>query len=675
MKFRNLIKSIFFVSALINLSPTGKATQFFTKNTENFSQSNNFNLVNNVFPKNINVSSNKLFQKYKNNYTNNSKDQVLQIHRNNSPLLLANVRYIKNEIDIQSDNQSEENNILKAEGNVLVTFKGNSLKTDRIIYDKSNETLKAEGNIKLILKEQVFRAEQIIYDFKSKKGKFIKVKGLIKTKSFINNLEFDSYNSNEKALILAKIGKDRVLHTPNGIDNWIFYTDELKVEDNKWTAQKAIFTNDLLETDQVKFKINKLKIISQKDQLKIKSSISYLILENKLSIPFWFGNRTLNKSKEGYFFDFNSKWYYGIDNLDRDGYFIGRKLNPISISNDFTIELEPQFLIQRSLQGYTKSFVNKNASITSDKAKRDTSFADYFALNTELRGKINDWDLKIDKKLYSFDSEKFLQALRFKVDLTKEIDFLNSKWDKTFFGSYRDSIWNGSIGESEIYLGIGSKLTKSNTWEVNGITKTENFTIGLGEFTGEGLNSENLLTSYKGSLFYSLDQKFPLNVKEAKTKFIDKSFNYIFEPIKKGIYINTQLSALYSFYDNSNHQEYFGFGAGPEIIFGDFKKRYLDYTKVKLLPFYRIKGGESIFKFDQISDRFTLDIAYDQQVYGPILLKTNATINLDGNSKNYGDFINSKISLNWKKRSYELGIFYQPHNQSGGINFALFGFE
>ncbi|MDC3148544.1 DUF3769 domain-containing protein [bacterium] len=37
--------------------------------------------------------------------------------------------------------------------------------------------------------------------------------------------------------------------------------------------------------------------------------------------------------------------------------------------------------------------------------------------------------------------------------------------------------------------------------------------------------------------------------------------------------------------------------------------------------------------------------------------------------------MDSKISLNWKKRSYEFGIFYQPHNQAGGISFELFGFK
>ena len=97
--------------------------------------------------------------------------------------------------------------------------------------------------------------------------------------------------------------------------------------------------------------------------------------------------------------------------------------------------------------------------------------------------------------------------------------------------------------------------------------------------------------------------------------------------------------------------------------------------KISFIPSYKLKSGDSVFKFDQNSDMFTLDLALDQQLYGPILLRSKATLNLDGNSKNYGDFVNSSFSINWKKRSYELGIFYQPHNQSGGINISLYGFE
>jgi len=73
--------------------------------------------------------------------------------------------------------------------------------------------------------------------------------------------------------------------------------------------------------------------------------------EEKISIPFWLGDRA---------FDFNNsqidnRWNIGYENLDKDGYFIGRKINSIDINDDFTLDLEPQFLIQRSLKGHTKS--------------------------------------------------------------------------------------------------------------------------------------------------------------------------------------------------------------------------------------------------------------------------------------------------------------------------------
>ena len=89
----------------------------------------------------------------------------------------------------------------------------------------------------------------------------------------------------------------------------------------------------------------------------------------------------------------------------------------------------------------------------------------------------------------------------------------------------------------------------------------------------------------------------------------------------------------------------------------------------------KFDNGESVFKFDQINEKFTLNISFDQQLFGPVILKSVGTLNLTHDLDSYGEFINSKISVNWKKRTYELGIFYQPHNQAGGIAFELFGFK
>ncbi len=671
MKISNLVKVIFFGSVLINLSPTGKATELFTNETRNSSQSNSINWVKIVVPKYTNSTQSLSFQKYIDNYPSNSKDKKLQTSRNESTLLSANSLDIKNELEIQSDIQSEENNILKAEGNVLVLYRGNILNTDSLVYDKAQKTIIAKGNISLSIGEQIFKMNRFQYDFNNEKGYLFEVKGLIKTDNLIDDLFSNFETSDIKNIeILKEMNKEKVLYTPNAVRNWVLITDKIEIDKEKWKSEKAFFTNDLLELKQVKIEINSLEAIPKKDELRFKSSLNRLILDEKISIPFWVGDRTLTNK-----LSYANKWNVGFDNTDKDGFFIGRKLNSINLFDQFIFDLEPQFLLQRSLKGNTKSFVNKGDSITGDKVKRETKLKDYFALNSQIKGKINNWKLETDQQISSFDSEKFSEALRFKSNLSKDISLFNSLWNKSFYGIYRERVWNGSIGETEIYWGYGSKLKKQNTWEVNGIKKTEILSFGFANIKGEALNNKNLVTSTKGNFFYLLDQKFPIIVDEPSNIFVDSSYRYIPKPIKRGLSLNTKLEFLYSFYDSGNNQKHVSLGAGPEIVFGNFQKKSFDYTKISVLPIYKIKSGDSVFKFDQISDKFTLDFTYDQQLYGPLILKSSAILNIDSDSKDYGDLINSKISLNWKKRSYELGIFYQPHNEAGGISFTLFGFK
>ena len=580
----------------------------------------------------------------------------------------------RQELIIQSDIQSEIKDVIYAEGNVNVSYRGKLLKADTLIYDKLNKKISAKGNIFLKLGDQIFKVAQLEYSFLSEKGYLLDVQGSINTNSLMDDLSsnFSVLDSN-KIENLLEFKKKKVFNTPSKVENWLFFTDKISIDGKKWESKKAVFSNDLLESKQVKLAINSLKVISEAEKLRFNSSINYLIFEEKVSIPFWLGDRTLTKSGE--FFDFENRWNLGYENLDKDGYFIGRKFNSIDISDDFVLDLEPQFLIQRSLKGYTNSFVKKDESITSDRVKRNTSFEDYFALKSQIKGTIKNWDLEIEKNLNSLDFDKFSDAFRFKTELSKEIDLLDSKWEKSFYGIYRERVWNGSLGEAEIYSGYGSKLQKENTWIFDGVKKKEFLSLGLANMTAEALNTKELLTNLKGNLFYSLDQKFPINVVDPKKKSVDISYNFIPEPITKGLSFNTRLEASYSFYENGHHQEYLGLGLGPELIFGNFKNKTFDFTRISLLPFYKLDSGQSVFKFDQNYENFTLDISFDQQLYGPILLKSFGTLNLTNDSDDYGDFIDSKFSLNWKKRSYEFGIFYQPHNQAGGISFSLYGFK
>ena len=655
-------KIIFFSFLFINFLQPSKSADFakISKNIKN--QNTKFFWQNILNKKNLSSTSESFKRKI-------FSENLLK--KNFDPFLVAKAKN-QQELVIQSDKQSEINDVIYAEGNVSVSFGGKLLRADNLIYDKSNKKIDATGNIVFVLGNQLFKVSKLEYSFISEKGYLLDVKGAINSKTLIDDLSSNfSVSDSKKLESLLELNKKEVLNTQSQVENWLFFTDKMTIDGNKWKSKKALFSNDLLESKQVKLAINSLEITSSPEELRFNSSINYLILEEKLSIPFWIGDRALDLNDS----EIDNRWNFGYENLDKDGYFIGRKFNSIDISDDFVLNLEPQFLIQRSLKGYTKSFVKKGDSITSDKVKRNISFEDYFALKSQIKGGINNWDLEIDKDLNSFDFNKFSNAFRLKAQLSKEINFFDSTWDKTYFGIYREKIWNGSLGQSEIYSGYGSRLEKENTWFVNEIKKTETLSLGLANLTADALDTNKLLTNLKGNLFYSLEQKFPISVQYPENKYIDISYRYTPEPINRGLSLNTKLEASFSFYENGNHQEYLGLGIGPELILGNFKNKTFDYTLISLFPFYKFDSGESVFKFDHNYEKFTLNIAFDQQLYGPLIIRSIGTLDFTDGSDDYGKFIDTKISLNWKRRSYEFGIFYKPHNQSGGISFELFGFR
>ncbi len=662
---------ILFLSAFNITSPAFTSTLVNSKII--YDNLDHFNLIDKV---NLTYSFEN-FQIFSKSLTSNEFANKLN-NENHSNIVyrenLENLKYINNELEIESNIQSEKDNILNAEGNVVVRYKGHVFIANSLTYDKNTKIGYAVGDIKARINNQLFFAEKISYDFHENKGILFKVKGFINTNNLLSDLDFTLSTTNpETKSIIKDLKKKRVLHTPGELTNWIFTAEELTIQDDMWVTDKAFFTNDLLDSSQIKLEFNKLEVYSNQKNIKLKSKINYLVLENKLRLPFWLGERTILKEKEEV--EVRNSWNIGYDSVDKDGFYLGRQFIPIELSKNTFWNLQPQFLLERSIKGYTKSFVKQDSRITSDRVKRDISLSDYFALNSEIKGTLDKWDFKIEKEINSFDMQKFHNAFRMKTEIIKKIKFLNSIFDNKFYGVYRERVWNGSIGESEIYGGYGWKLEKQKTSETDGIEKKETIGFGLGNFKAEELNTKDINKSIKGGIYYEVKQKFPILINKLSDNSIDKSFVYIPEPIKKGLFLKTKVSGLYNFYKYGKHQEYIGLGAGPELKLGNFKKNYFDYSRISLLPFYKFKSGQSVFKFDEINEKFTLNIAYDQHLLGPILIKTQGKLNLDSDSDDYGEFIESKISINWKKRSFELGFFYQPHNESGGLNFALFGFK
>ena len=124
-----------------------------------------------------------------------------------------------------------------------------------------------------------------------------------------SNFSLLDYQKLESAL---KLNREKVLNTPSKVENWLFFTDKISIDGQKWTSKKAFFSNDLLELKQVKLSINSLEVTPSSEELRFKSSLNYLILEDKISIPFWMGDRALNLNDS----ELENRWNFGYENLD-----------------------------------------------------------------------------------------------------------------------------------------------------------------------------------------------------------------------------------------------------------------------------------------------------------------------------------------------------------------------
>ena len=97
--------------------------------------------------------------------TNLENAKSKSIYNNDNKASDKNIISVVNELLIESRIQSEKDNILYANGDVVVKFKDNILKADKLTYNKNTKLAKAEGNIHLKINNQIFQADMVEYDF------------------------------------------------------------------------------------------------------------------------------------------------------------------------------------------------------------------------------------------------------------------------------------------------------------------------------------------------------------------------------------------------------------------------------------------------------------------------------------------------------------------------------
>ncbi len=619
------------------------------------------------------------------------------------PLLAENIeKNILDEtirgVEIISETQFQNKKSFIAEGNVTVIKNNMILKANKLEYEKTDKILKITGDINFKSDDQFIRSSRIEYDIKNNQGFIKDAYGTLnfntldnifsnkKSKNFNESFDLeDNSIRNVKLNKTTSLGVNEINFKDkksvglkldlNEMQNWRFASEKIEIKDDRWTAKKLYLTNDPFKNPQLVINNNKFSSYEDDGEILIKSKWSTIVLDNFIKIPT--GPRRYKVNKEN-----NYRWEIGYDKKNKDGLFISRNFNTILIDkNKTTLDLKKSFFLQRSLIGETESFSKKNEPTLGPKVKQEAKALDLFGLEAELNSEFLGFDFLANAEFNSLDLEKFKKIISASSELSKvlyEENTNNMQKQTTFsiFSKYRDKVWNGSLGEIEILGSLGSKIEKNNYWIKNNIRKSSTIALSYGNYkSGKRNETSQIIDRKRLNIFLERNHTYPIWSPEIKSKFISSEYKYTPTVINYGLNLFVQTKADFYRYDDGKYQNLYTLRTGPELTLGNFKKRFLDYSKFSIFSKTTISDGKSPFSFDQSNDLHAIEFKFEQQLVGPLTMKLSTDYNLDINSDKYRELHNNKIEIGWNRRAYNLSIYYREDSQTGGINFQIHGFN
>jgi len=157
-----------------------------------------------------------------------------------------------------------------------------------------------------------------------------------------------------------------------------------------------------------------------------------------------------------------------------------------------------------------------------------------------------------------------------------------------------------------------------------------------------------------------------------KDIYIDDSYKFVPSILKNELNLVSDLNLAINNYSDYGSQNLIKFSIGPALTIGNYRKNFLDYTSLGTFLEITSKSGSSPFKFDNVNDDLKLNLNLNQQIIKSLSLGISSYLNIDKNSAQYNKFINTKYSLNWHRRAYNLQVYFEQDTKNAGLNFNIF---
>ncbi|MEM1394484.1 MAG: DUF3769 domain-containing protein [Cyanobacteria bacterium P01_H01_bin.150] len=593
-------------------------------------------------------------------------------------------------IEILADRQiyDENRRVVTAEGNVIVRFNGSVVDADSLQVNIDNLVAVGEGNVAVTRGEQVLRGNRFTYNFIQDTGDLEGGSGEVNIAQAQEDLTFDSPNVAAGGVprrplsdrvrrnqpltgvgspggIGFEFGGGRARNLPSSstvtdggeVKRVRFQAARVDFYPRGWEAKDVTITNDPFSPPELELRADSVtlnQISPRTDKLRLRKP--RLVFDQGLALGIPGYTRTIDRTQRD---ATPAPISIGFDGDERGGLFLERSFKVLNTSG-VSWKVTPQFFAQQAVQ-------SNNEGVPA-------LFGLKSSLNANLSPRSN---LGARASLTSLDLDTFEDNLRASVRYNYLLGDNANPHRATLEYSYRDRLYNGSLGFQTVQSSFGGVITSPNI----PLGKTGlNLTYQAGaQRINANTDRQDLLDIDRSNNRISLGRLQAsarigggINLWQGKPLPATKNegLKYTANPVVPYVQAYGSVTGTGSFYSNGDSQNTLIGTVGLQGQFGHFSKKAFDYTGFNVSYSQGTNDGLSPFLFDRYADRKVLSAGITQQLYGPFRLGFQTTINLDTSERTSTDYI-----LEYSRRTYGISLRYNPVLELGGISFRISDFN
>lgn len=602
----------------------------------------------------------------------------------------GNVPALVGIIEVSSDRQEFDllRQIFTAEGNVVVRYQGGILDADKVQGNLATRVTVAEGDVAFRRGNQLLRGERLVYNFVQDTGSLERSRGEIFAPTSGVELTLDSETAWANPALVAdrplseRLLEDQPAQRVTGaagvtfavgggrsnvnlspvrsgrrgeINRIRFEAENLEFYPRGWTGTNVRLTNDPFSPPELEIRTPRAVLTRESPLRDVVNTVNpRIVFDQGFSLPLLQSRFVFDRTEQE-----PPIARFGYDDGDRGGLFIEAPLTYF-LGPKVKLNLTPQFFLQRAVfEGLRNP-------------------AELFGLRTILRANITERTVVVASViLKNFDfwdepDEKIRASLR-----AQQIIGTTYPHRLSIEYSFRDRLFNGSLGFQDIYKSWGAVLLSPNFILGNtGINL--NYQLGA-QYITANTDRLDLLPPIFTNVRTELG-RFQASASINRGIFLwrgkplpatpTEGLRYTPYPVIPFLQIVPIISGTTSFYTSGDYQNSLSFSIGLQGQFGQFSRPFLDYTAFNIRYTHTFLQGLSPFFFDRVIDDRVLSFGLAQQIYGPFRIGFQSSVNLDTRESISTDFY-----LEYTRRTYGVTIRYNPDLQLGGVVFRISDFN